>query len=1306
MAMVCIAEIGTAQVVVPVGSGSYASSIPAADQFAGGFYSMTSQQTVNQYTNLHLDPSLTNRPIPSSKWWTDVLIGDRSYQPGGGGPRVLQQDSYGGQLWSYPVMLAPNSTGFNLYFPNSWNIAASTNTPDGGFNAGTALQITATEPVQVGVNDILIVNFEGTNYPAGWTNTGTAFGSGPIPGGGWPGQSPAVTGFIGNACVNTYRGSDTPQGTLTSSNFIISKKYIDLLVGGGNDTNLTVVQLVVGTNVVKNAIGRQSGTLYWNSWDVTAYLGQTATIKIVDQSSGSWGFIMCDFIVQTDNGGDPALRYTSSFAPVRSVVTDWSDWGFQFGLPDAIGNRMDITLARGVPFVWTTYSGVQPAINFGNVALYDTNGSGISTATGYFTNSAFAFDYQGRSFGVFAPSNTIFTVSGNSIQVGTNVSSNTNYLIYALLPAHTNLLEFSQYAYAKVTGTQMDWSYDAVAGRVNTTWTLATTPLKPGQTNTLQGWLPHHYRTTHNTLAYKPYTYLTPRGVMRVTAGNKFTFSYDFQGIAPMLPAPRISGLTNDYVASRLSNYVANFASGGHPQSYGETYGQGKELGVTAQYMTFAHQLGMTNQESQLATSLRSMLVDWYTYTPGETEHFFGKYTNWPALIGFSASYGTEAFNDNHFHYGYYMVASALMGLEDSSFLSQYGGMTRLIAKEYANWDRTETNFPFMRTLDIWEGHSWAGGFSSGGGENQESSSEAMNSWAGLFLLGNSLGDTNITAAGAMGYCMESSAVNEYWQDMYHSNFSTGYGKGMVGILQSGSDAYATYFSGDPAWIYGIQMVPANHWNNYLSRNPAFAAQQLSNMYSERVIASSTGLNGFTLSDANNAVALGGYLGNYVLGFQMLFDSDGVASIMDSAYNTNGSVATDGVFSGITYYLTYSLRNLGLPDTNYHTSLPLSQVYYNSRTGNRTAVLYNNSTNSQTVTLYNQSGVVGTFLVPPGASVVNPSAQTNQIAASIQIGKKISWLTSGANTYQPQWSDNGSTWTALGGVIAGTGSTNTLFDAAQHSHYRILEYTLGTSLNPVSNPGYETGSTTNDATDWKFTSNKSGVNPVRSANSHSGSYALKVYSQTDTNDSGHNVAAYQKSVSNTLQNITIVPGKSYNFSMWLRDVPNLELPSGYSTVGVVSFVDLYWTDGSGNNIGANLNTHGTFGPGSQSAWTQFQFSNLVAPANAIGVFFQCTAVTGAVAKTGGGLYVDDLSLTYGAPGVTNNLAPLTQSAVQLGWQTVAGQNYQAQFTSTLASTNTPWSSLGSASVGNGTASAIVDILSTNQTRFYKVLATP
>jgi endoglucanase Acf2 len=1272
-----------AQTAVSVGAGSYATSIPPIDQYLGGYYSMTAQQVVNDFTNLHIVSALTNRPIPSNKWWTDILVADRSYQPSGGGPRILQQDPYGGQLWAYPYMLAPNSSGFDLYFPNSWNARSNPNFPEGGFNAGPALQVSGTVPLTVGSNDILIADFDEANYPAGWVTTGTAFGTGPIQSGTWPGESPAVQGFIGPSCVNTYRGANGPQGTLTSPPFTIQKNYIDVLAGGGSDTNNDAVLLLIGTNVIDAAAGQQSGTLNWAAWNVSAYVGQTAQIEIVDTTSASWGFVLCSWIVETDDGSNPASRYTGTFSPSQSVVTGWSDWGFQFALPDTQGRSIGLTLARGVPFVWTFWTNTDPVINFGGVPLYDTNGNQINlNGQTNFTATCFSFDDLGRTFGIFAPSNTTFQISGANVIAELN--STNNFLVFGALPSDSRLNEFAGYAYACVTNTFYNWNYDSTNGRVDTSWTLMTSPLQNGETNTLQGWLPHHYRTTSNDLFFKSYDYLTPRGIMQIAAGTQFQIDYNFRGIAPVLPPPHINNLPNDYVASRMTNYLLNFAAI-HPQDIADTYYGGKDMAITAQYINFAQQLGMTNVMAQMESSLRSELTNWYTYSPGKTNFMFARYSNWGALIGVPADFGSEAFNDNHFHYGYFALATALLGMEDTNFLAQYGPMATLVAKEYANWDRSDTNFPFFRTFDIWEGHSWAGGFSSGGGENQESSSEAMNSWVGLFMLGNMLGNPSMAAAGAMGYATESAAVNEYWQDMYRTNFPPSYGEGGVGILGSGSISYATYFDGDPAWVYAIQWVPENHWNNYLACDPVWANWQLTNMWNERVIASEYGINGFTLADANNAVSQGGYLGNYILGFQLLFDPNDVAAILDDAYATNADLATDPTYPGVSYYLTHSLRGLGVPDADFYTSLPTSEMYYNPATGVRTAVIYNPAPTNQTVNVYSNGTFVASYSAAPNALLTVTPGYTNYPVLDIQIGAQISWPTVSGNNYAPQSSPNNLNWTNLESALVGDGTTNSLFvlDPGWRDYFRVVETTspLNSGNSVISNGGFELVS---GATPVGWFLSGSQLPALDSQASHAGNDSMAL---TVTNTAS---IPNTSTISQTLTNGSVIAGGSYNFTFWA-----MQISSGIS---YVQNYQLNWLNSSGGNLGSVGWNSISAGYG---AWTQNVATNLTAPANTVKAQIQISVTTGAVLNGYGEVLIDDVALAANTPGQTNFIAATVQPAAQIGWTSEAGKLYDVIGSSNLDVNG--WSNLAASVPGNGTTNFVIDLVSSNQAKFYRVM---
>jgi hypothetical protein len=292
-----------------------------------------------------------------------------------------------------------------------------------------------------------------------------------------------------------------------------------------------------------------------------------------------------------------AVTAGHTFSAPNPVITTYGDWSVGWSETDsASGNSITTHMARGVPFVWANYTNVNPEVLIGSNPILDANSNPINTSSGSFTASAFSITIGGKSFGVYTAPGTTFTMSGGyaTPQLGAS-----GYVVYALLPSSSYLTEFGNYAYAEVTGTTMSYVYDRANGLINTTWTVATTPLYGGESSTLQGWLPHHYHSTINNLIFKPYTYVTARGTMQVAAGNSFQISWPFRGIAPILPAPHTNGVPNDYQAGRMQQYMNQFGTS-RPNYVGDTYGQGKEFGVTATYMTMADQLGLTSTKSTL----------------------------------------------------------------------------------------------------------------------------------------------------------------------------------------------------------------------------------------------------------------------------------------------------------------------------------------------------------------------------------------------------------------------------------------------------------------------------------------------------------------------------------------------------------------------------------------------------------------------------------------------------------------------------------------------------------------------------------
>lgn len=662
------------------------------------------------------------------------------------------------------------------------------------------------------------------------------------------------------------------------------------------------------------------------------------------------------------------------FRPADSRAKDWSDWLVSFRLGETPDRFVDVTIGEGMPYVWLEYRGVQPMLR-----LPDDKGTPV-TATFFdragrpaalpVSGDCVGITYGNRSYGIFAPDGTRFAADNGAISV--TFAGKDSYLVVCPLPTPQALEYFHGYAYAIPRDTRVSWNYEAAKARVVTTWKITAQPLKGANTQVVQGWLPHHYRGTTQTLAFNALEYLTPRGKLRCAAGNEFTIAYPFTGVLPNLPAPKKTGGPHDYDPARMQGYLADIAA--KPKFGADTYWGGKDILRFGQGALMAQQ---TKDASFAAfrDGLRGGMADWFTYAPGEKDHFFTSYPKWKALIGIATSYGSEGFNDQHFHYGYFTFASALLAMHDRQFAADYGPMATLVAKQYANWDRADARFPFMRTFDLWAGHSWAGGTSSGGGNNQESSSEAVQSWAGLIYLGQALDDKAMTAAGVMGYAMETRATMEYWFNEGGDVFPPQWKHPVTGMVWSGGNVYGTYFTGDPAWIYGIQWLPASPMLSYLVRDPAFARKSYENMVkdydaNEQRDAAKTPKPGKKPHEPRPATikTFGDALGSVMLGYVLMYDPAWAAEQLDTLWNEPGDkIAHNASQMAIMYYMAHSMRSLGRVDWTCYTSSPTSTVYINDTTKTRTYVVWNPLPTQQPVDVYENGKNIGRLMAAPQA---------------------------------------------------------------------------------------------------------------------------------------------------------------------------------------------------------------------------------------------------------------------------------------------------------------------------------------------------
>jgi endoglucanase Acf2 len=994
----------------------------------------------------------------------------------------------------------------------------------------------------------------------------------------------------------------------------------------------------------------------------------------------------------------PISIHGQGFAPADARALRWGDWTVAFRMQQSANQLMDVTIGHGLPYVWVEFTGVQPQITFASgVTYFGDTGNAISLplATNHFGISYPSLG-SNHYFGIFAPDNTQFTLSNGVINVtfaGTN-----QYLVVSVLSAPTDLAYFSQFAYAVPRDSQMNWGYDPVTGVVTTSWHLATQVLQGSEPRVIQGWLAHHWRNTTNDLAFNGINYSTARGPMKCATGTDFQILYPFNGIPPTLPPPVSLGKPNDYDPSRMNSYVANVAA--NTNMAPDTYWAGKDMLRYAQHMAFAHDMGRP-EFATLEDTLRSALQNWYTYTPNESTYYFAAYPGWKALVGFQSSYGSEQFADQHFHYGYFAHATALLGMYDQTFLQNYGPMARLVAKEYANWDRSDPDFPFLRTFDIWSGHSQASGFpDSGRGGNQESSSEAVQSWGGLFLLGAMMNDDEMRAAGAMGYAMESAAVREYWFDEHGDVWPPVYAKSVVGILWDNGQDFQTYFGGNPIYIHGIQWFPISPVLSYLVRDPDFARQNYTSMLTEQ-------LN--QMGD-NSISSMGAEWGNYALDYALQFDPDYVAAQMDQLYAASDPVATDPFYVGPTYYFTHAMRRLGSIQWQFHISVPTSAVYYNTNSAQLSFVAYNPLTNSQVATVYSNNIAIGTMALPSLTLVTqalqftNPPVTivTNATPAFVDKGVVISWPTMVGTNYQVQCVSNltaNTSWTNLTSQSSGDGTTNSFFDpfgAYQQKFYRVLAIGLGaeggsSGGNLVLNPGFETAGTANsNAANWTVAQASGGpVSAVRTnSNPRSGSFHFQL--RLASTGAGPVIQIQQT-------NVPVTGGSTNTFSFYANRL----------------------TGSAGDNNQYNIQWYGPgllgqtgfigYAPGA-NVYSQIVVSGLIAPTNATSatvIFYSAGAASPSQSAT---VQIDDVSLantnSVGGGGggnvTTNQVQSGILQATAISWFGSNGVPYQVQWASD-SSTNTVWNSLGSVITGNGSSNTVVDTVGPPHT-FFRILS--
>jgi len=263
-----------------------------------------------------------------------------------------------------------------------------------------------------------------------------------------------------------------------------------------------------------------------------------------------------------------------------------------------------------------------------------------------------------------------------------------------------------------------------------------------------------------------------------------------------------------------------------------DTYFGGKAIYRAAMLYQLALQLDAEQPAAELKAKLAESLGQW-TDPQGcaKRQAFCFVYDERAkGVVGMTPSFGSEEFNDHHFHYGYFLYAAGVLAANDPGLARQYAPVMNLLAADIgssANGGKagagSRTDFPDRRTFDAYAGHSWASGTAPfADGNNQESSSEAITAWTGLALWAKASANPNLQTEATWLLSSEAQAGLAYWTNFDQSQpVYSGYGHKIVPLNWGGKRDYATWFSPEPAAMLGILVIPMSPSSTYLGGDPA-----------------------------------------------------------------------------------------------------------------------------------------------------------------------------------------------------------------------------------------------------------------------------------------------------------------------------------------------------------------------------------------------------------------------------------------------------------------------------------------------------
>ena len=628
---------------------------------------------------------------------------------------------------------------------------------------------------------------------------------------------------------------------------------------------------------------------------------------------------------------DAALVFSPlAFEPEPARLARVSDWAVDISMARG-ADQLLATIAHGSPYAYFQLSRGDvrirlPAPGERLAAVTDARHLGLRV--------------KGASYVIFGPTGVRWEQVSPTEWTG-RLPEGKGYFSAAALPDDKpdTLQLLARHAYAFVTDTTVGWKYDAAAAKVETSFTAKTRVLEGADNGPLLGLYPHHWHENKSVADKLGPAYNTVRGKLRLLASAQFRTERPWQGFVPHWPAlpegsPRLAEL-DDTFKRDLRRRRELLPSRENPDNWRvSVYWAGLGLTRLTQMAAVAEQQGNNEARDQLLTLAKERMEFWFG-GKGKVSYFL-----LDKQLGTVSAYPDEFFsvqemNDHHFHYGYWIRAAAEIAMRDPAWAAKdkWGAMVELLISDIANTQRGSADFPYLRNYDAYEGHSWAVGIGGSGkygnfGNNQESSSEAVNAWAGLILWGEVTGNRELRDLGIYLYANESNAIDHYWFDIHKLVFPPEYKPVETSMVFGGMYVHNTWWTDEPRQIHGINLLPVAAFSTYLGRDPGFIKRNLDAMKTETEAYKKRGK--FPPNPPPDDVWQEVFAKYLAL-------ADPAAAL--TLWNPRGSVR-DGETPTHTLHWMLSLQSMGTPDFGVSADTALYQVFKRAD-GTRTYLAYN-----------------------------------------------------------------------------------------------------------------------------------------------------------------------------------------------------------------------------------------------------------------------------------------------------------------------------------------------------------------------------